>query len=364
MRTWWKILGAIAIVTAVALIAALVIGHLRGPVGDADAMVARAAGALTQTAVRGTVVTKVRTPTGEKKLRARIHRGDGRAVLEYLTGDAHGVRVHRQHGAVWVEGQPERGSRRADLRGGGLDADLLSRNWTFSTGGTRRVAGRTTTLVQGVGPGGTLTIAVDRETGFPLHMSRRGPDGAWISQTTWVEADFSVAPPPKLEPPPPREEHHRTPTTLAEARAAVKFAVLEPTWLPEGWRLQAWYLHDRARRTMVQARCTDGLRPLVIIQTKRLGLGVNGEEEDGIRDPRERRGDSGTRAQHRRDDPRMRGRGERLRVPDPRGPAQRHMRGFGGDASRRVIGETLVVVIGSVSAADRERILDGMSADE
>lgn len=377
MRSRWKIPGAIAIAIAVTAVAYFAVNHGRAPSVDADELVGQAARALQHTPVKGTLVTTVRTPEGvETELRAEVHRGDRRFVIRYLSGPAEGMQVHRQRGAVWVEGrEEERGPRRTDIGERELQADLLRRNWDFSAIGTRRVAGRTTTLVRGTGPGGTLTLAVDRETGFPLQMSRRGPKGEWISETTWTSADFSVEPPPRIDPPERVEDRRRTPTTLEDARAAVEFTVLEPTWVPEGWELEEWYLHDRPHRpagAMVEARYTDGLRPLAILQRMAVRPDPDAERPERDAERRERREERDRLRPDGEGRPDREERHETQQRPDrPDGPVQRdrfgqgetgprHLRGIGGDASRRVIDETVVIVIGPVSEEQRERILDGM----
>ncbi|MBD3292891.1 MAG: hypothetical protein GF393_08215, partial [Armatimonadia bacterium] len=266
MRGWLKVLGGIAIVAAVLLVAWLTIHFIVGPGEDAGELVRRASEALRQVAVKGTVRTFARTPEGERKVEAKMHRGDGRFVMSFLGGPAEGATVYRQQGAVWVEREGGQAVRRADVGDEGLGRELLERNWTFTSEGTRRVAGRWATLVRGTGPGGSIELAVDRKTDFPLHISRRDPRGQLISETTWTEADFSVEAPPKAKPPKRRDRPHRKAMTLEEIRAAVDFTVHEPGWLPEGWELQGWYLREGQRGQMVQARYSDGLRPMMVIQ--------------------------------------------------------------------------------------------------
>ena len=362
-RIWWKVLGVIAMVTAIALASWLVIAHVTGPVEEPDPLVRAAAQALREVSVKGTVVTVVRTPQSEREYRAEVHRGEGRTVLRYLDGPAEGMAVHRQRGAIWVEGREAeagRGTRRAEVGERSLETDLLRRNWTFRTAGTRRVAGRSTTLVQGTGPGGSLTLAVEHETGFPLYMSRRGPDGVRISESTWLDVDFSVEPPPKLDLPEKREERRRTRTTPEEAREAVEFTVLEPTWLPDNWELRTWYLLERPHRpaaATVEARYTDGLRTLTIMQRSAVRPDADEDRPDREayrRERRQYREEWRSDREDRPDGPAMRdhfGQGE---------PGWRQLRGIGGDASRRVIDDTIVIVMGPLSEQERERILDGM----
>lgn len=370
MRSHWKIVAAVAVAVA-AVVAAVVVGDPRLRAVDADALVREAARSLRQTPVRGELVTTLQTPAGPRELRAEVHRGEGRFIISYLSGALEGTRVHRQRGAVWVEGQEGRGPRRSDVGERELHSEMLRRNWSFSAIGSRRIAGRATTVVRGIGPGGTLTMALDRETAFPLQMIRRDPDGNVISESTWTAANFAVEVPPKIDPPERRDGRYRTVTTLDEARTAVDFAVLEPTWIPEGWELQDWYLHERPRNATgaaVEAHYTDGLRSLIIIQRRAREMPERGPRPDGVeREPRQDRPGRGERGERqwregapdRPDGPPRADGQDRPARPEGEG-GSRHMRGFAGDASRRAFDETVVIVIGPLSEQQRERILDGM----
>lgn len=155
--------------------------------------------------------------------------------------------------------------------------------------------------------------------------------------------------------------------TLEAVRAAVDFEVFAPGWLPDGWELQGWYLNERRAGAMVQARFSDGLRPITIIQLSAPDL------RERLQARREDRSDPGRAGDSRDADderPPRRERPERPDRPDqPDRPARRwmeqrgarHLRGAGADASRRVIDGTMVIVSGPVSDATRERVLESMA---
>lgn len=364
MRGWLKVLGGIAIVAAALLVAWLAIRFMMAPGEDATELVRRASTALRQVAVKGSVRTTARTPEGERKLEAQMHRGEGRFVMRFLTGPREGTRVHRQDDAVWIEREEGRPMRRANVGGEGMGRDLLARNWTFTSAGTRRVAGRTTTLVRGTGPGGSIELAIDRETDFPLHISRRDPKGRLISETTWIEADFSVEAPPKAESPPKRDRPRRKAVTLQEARGVVDFTVHEPGWLPEGWELQGWFVHDGQRGQMVMARFSDGLRPMTVTQlSAREMVEKLNERRERIEARRDRRPEASERRRSaRRDAAPDREPGEAVRKWIERRGSE-HLRGADADASRRVIDGTIVIVIGPIGEQERERVLSSMAGD-
>jgi len=351
MRRWWTVLVALAAlaVVAMAIVMALRAGGLVTLPGDvsidARELVERTAAALDTVAVKGTVVTRVLTPQGLAKTRAEVHRGDGRVVIRYLSGPARGTTIYRQGDAVWARG-PQGGLRRQAELGEGWSAELLERNWHFTTVGGRRVAGRRTIVFMGRGPGGALTVAADRETSFPLSIERANPEGETLSATTWQTADFSVPAPPKPEAPPGQGGPHgrRTRVTLDEARAAADFAILGPAWLPPGFELEAWYLHEGPGGAMVEARYTDGLRPLLVLE--RSAAAPAGPAAGPPRGPGGRGMGQGGGA--------MRGQGGM-----GRGPMMR-LRGASGDAVRRVIGDTSVVVMAPIRVEDLEHVVNSL----
>ncbi len=340
MRRWWMVLVALAALATIGIGVGLVVQGLRGPRGDALVLARQAAEALESVTVKGTVHTLTLTPHGAVRTRAEVHRGEGRVHIRYLSGPASDMEVYRQGDLVWARGPRGQLRRQAQLSDGGWHGELLERNWRFRTAGEDVVAERPTIVFTGTGPGGELRVSVDRATGFPLAIERTGPDGRTVSESIWESADFSVAPPPEMEAPPAAEGHehgHRRRVSPAEARAAVDFELLEPGWLPAGFVHEAWYVHEGRRGTMVESRYTDGLRPLLVIQ-RRMSAG----QEHGERAPRrEGRG------------------GPRQRAGGPHGPMM-HLRGAGGDAVRRQVGDVTVVVIGPGLVESLERVTDSM----
>ncbi len=357
----WKIIVSAAIAVIVVLAAAVAWHISREPDPAAMALVREAAAALDSVAVRGEVVTRVRTPRGLVESRAIVHRGDGRVVIEYLSGPAEGIEVYRQQGVVWAKG-PRGVHRRADVGERSMRRELLERNWRFRMAGERSMAGRAVRVVKGTGPGGGLTVAVDTETSFPLGMRRTDPGGKLISSTIWQSADFTVEPPPRRDPPAPEECGpvcpRREATTLAELRGKVDWALLRATWLPDGFNDERWFLHETHIGRVVELRYSDGLRALIIIQRPRVKRPAAQTAPDGQRRSEQRDGveppGSGTwreRVQDRR--------AERVDRRVMRGPMHR-MRGVGGDAVRRAVDGTIAIVIGPLPAEQLERVANGL----
>ncbi|MGC9319735.1 MAG: hypothetical protein ACP5KN_17010 [Armatimonadota bacterium] len=341
-RTWKIAVGAV--IAAVVALGIAIVLRLHSPAGDAMALARSAAEALDTVAVRGVVLTEVRTPGGVIESTARVHRGRGRVYIRYLSGPAEGMEVRRQGGLVWARSSQGL-RRRAQVGESDWRERLLARNWEFRVVGSGEVAGRPVRTIEGSGPGGGLRVSVDEQTSFPLEMRRTDRKGRTITATTWQEVEFSVAPPPKVEPPEAaehaRQGRARRAMALDEIRKAVAFTLLRPRWLPGGFSDEQWFLHEHPRGHTVQLRYTDGLRPLLVIQRK-----AQGDRPGSDGTPRRWRG----RFPQKGDEHPGRGGDGRMR----------RLRGAGGDAVQREVSGTTAIVAGPLAAAELERIADSL----
>jgi len=326
----WKLPLAVAV--AVLVIAAIAIGiRLRPPRSEpqALALMARAAGALDEVPVRGVVETIVETPTGPLEIRAEVHRGRGRAHIKYLSGPRAGAEVFKQAGQVWAKAPDGRVRRGGPCRDIAWQDTLIERNYRARLGARGTMLGRPVTYVTSEGPAGLLNLAVDEATGFPLLMTRRGPARGMAMSTLYSEVDFSVSAPPEMEPPaeaavgPLQGEQALTPEEL---QRRVGFRLLAPTYLPRGFQLQGYYLRERRHRKLAEIRYADGLRVLLVVETRMPGRGPGP----------------------------MAGRGRRHRGP------MEVMRAWQGHAARRLVGDTTVIVIGSLPSKELARVADSV----
>lgn len=350
MRRWWQVLVALSALAALGMALVWVLMPWRGS-AEAQALAQRAAEALETVTVRGTVRTMVLTPRGPVEARAEIHRGAGRAHIRYLSGPAKGVEVYRDGATVWSRGPEGGAGRQARLGDGGWSLELMRRNWRFRLLGDCTVAGRSAQQISARGPGGRLTVAVDRETGFPLMIRRSSQRGRTLSETVWETADFSVGPPPRIEAPPDAQVAQRgrlRAVSVEEAARLADFTLLAPTRLPKGFTLQGWFVREGRRGVVVQARYTDGVRPLLVIQQRAPGeaevrapggRGWSGQRRSPVNGPAGglRAGGRGPASDHVR----VHRRGMRMR----HGPMM-HLRATGGRAVRGQIDGVLVTVIG------------------
>ena len=317
------------------LTAALAVGltELRLPSQpEALALVQGAADALPTVALRGVVLTTVRTPDGPVQMRAEVHRGDGRVQLKYLDGPAKGMQVFRQGDLVWSTGEMGHTRRIAGLAEGELRPDLLDRNYRFRIIGHATVAGRPVTQVRGVGPAGSLLIAVDDETGFPLMLERRSREGEVMTSTVYQTANLAVDPPAPVEPPAEarrdRGPEGGRPVGVAQMGAEGRFTPLQPRYLPTGFQLQGSFLHETPRGPLGELRYTDGLRTFSVLER-------SASNEDATRS--------------RGEDRQGRGRGSMM-----------HFRGAGGGGIRRTIQGTTAVVVGGVAEPEMARVADSL----
>jgi len=298
---------------------------------EAFRLMARAAQALEEVPVSGMIETKVWFRGEQREARAKVQRGAGRVHIEYLSGPTAKAEVFKQGQMVWACGRGEGKQRAESFSQPGWRSELVSQNYRARILGSREVAGRTVDLVRGSGSWGNLLLGVDRDTGFPLLMERYAPDGRLVAATVYREAKFGGQPPQERKPPailaaqPPELG---PPMTAEELQRRAGFSILLPSYLPKGFEFQGYYLRQRPRWDLAEIHYTDGLRVLLVIERQVPGQGRGGGPGYG------------------------RGR-------DGRGPMMQ-LRGLHGDGVRRVLGDTLVIVLGSLPARQLGRIADSL----
>lgn len=169
----------------------------------------------------------------------------------------------------------EQGYRRPDM-----SERLLERNFRLHVMRKDRVAGRPTTVVD-VLPRHAgrpfQRLWMDEETGLPLRVERRTPQGTLIS----VSEFRTIQVPAKLPPDafefalPPRArvtssvQMIATGSTLAELKTPVPFPVKMPTYLPSGFEVMTVHLFENKGVRSIHWRLSDGLDMLSLFQTDR-----------------------------------------------------------------------------------------------
>jgi len=331
VRGRWKMLVAIAVVALVAG-GVVLAHHLRALRSDPEALrvMERAAKARHDVTVGGIVETTVRTRDGLRRMRAEIRQGAGRMHLKSLSGPNAGAEVFRQGRQVWATGPDGKVRRGARFREAPWEHGLVKRNYRVQLGNKTTLLGRPVTYVKGKGPAGELTLAADDETGFPLAMERRGPDGKVIMSTRYVQVDFSVDPPPEREVPKAAVVAaglRGRPVSRQELERRIGRELLMPTYLPKGFELEGYYLRERGRRKVAEIRYADGLRVLLVVEDMRPARRATEQIE--------------------------------RRRPHGRKPMEA-MRGLHGDAVRRRVGDIVVIVVGPLSEAELGRVADSV----
>jgi len=325
---------------------------------EAVALMRSAAHAMRHVPVKGIVTTRILTPDGWSEARVEIHAGDGRARLVYLSGPAKGVTLIRQGRDVWTTGPDEK-----DLRRLGLGADpmerlgheMLGKNLVARIVGEQTIAGRPTTVVSATAHFGGVRMGLDRENDFPLLMERLGPDGQVRVSTVYDEADFAVEPPEMSEPPEGAGHfgrHGQDFESMAQLKTQVEFTLYAPSHLPPGFELQDRRLLNGPRSASVALRYSDGLQHLIVVERSKVG-GV-GSAADGSARERVRERMAERRGGQARDGS---GRGHGARGNG----GMTHMRGGpGGDAVRRSMDGTVVMVMGGLPKDELARVADSL----
>ncbi len=198
-------------------------------------------------------------------------------------------------------------------------------------------------------------MGLDRENHFPLLMERFGPDGQVRVSTVYDEADFAVKPPEMSEPPEGAAhsgQRGQDFESMAQLKTQVEFTLYAPSHLPPGFELQERRLLDVPRAASVALRYSDAMHSVLIVQRGKVesaGAGADGSARERMRD----------RIAERRSGRAHDGSG---RERGPRGDGgMMHMRGGpGGDAVRRSMDGTVVMVMGGVPKDELARVADSL----
>jgi len=230
------------------------------------------------TALAGTLVTKVWAFGQIVEAQATVARGEGRVRISYTSGPIAGMQVIQQGRQVWEVGP--QGVKRAHwlLR----EMPLVSRRQleagiVVRRAGRAAIANRPTSAFV-VRPredeSRPLVVWLDDATHFPLAV-QRFYGGEMVSETTYTSVDYSATAPPVFTPPPgaDRQPEDRgggpSPEPIAENQVEPKlgFAPRRPAYLPRGFQEQGLFLTPDANgRPFLQIRYSDGLGVLLIVE--------------------------------------------------------------------------------------------------
>ncbi len=224
--------------------------------------------------LHGKLTTYVHVPDQELRAEAEMHRGPGVIRLKYTSGRFAGWQIIEQDGLVWrvgPDGKPGASPIGPEPGLGlpakaGLDVSYL---------GLTRIAGRWArryVVYPRAGQLARLVVAVDAGTSYPLQMQRYGPAGRLVTETTYRDIRYGVAPPPRLPPPAVAEQPQRggrlargTQTTEQALTKVLGGPLLKPSYVPRGLQLRGFYSRETRRGTLAEIRYSDGLRRVTSI---------------------------------------------------------------------------------------------------
>jgi outer membrane lipoprotein-sorting protein len=160
------------------------------------------------------------------------------------------------------------------------------KNGTLSVAviGNERVAGRPCTIIQiqrKKDPGPLRTFWVDDATGIQLKAEMHERSGALRSVTQYTSVSFNVPIPfgaferPQTRPGVRVEERNgeASANTIERAASEAGFGLLQPGYLPSGYRFQSAQVTRFEGRKMVHARYLNGINTLSVFQTPQSGPG-------------------------------------------------------------------------------------------
>ncbi|MEN6643116.1 MAG: sigma-E factor regulatory protein RseB domain-containing protein [Armatimonadia bacterium] len=227
--------------------------------------------------LEGKVAISIRVRDKLVKAEADIKRAPGIVHLQYESGRFANWKIIEQNGMVWrvgPDGKPQTWEYGVEPGGGGLP---MRPNLKVIRTGGGRVAGRQVDSYKVEAPDGgraRVEIAVDRETHYPLRLSRYDARGQLVSESIYESVNYSAtAPKPLPVPKVATERRHdggmRRSVGEQDLVKILGGPLLKPGYVPEGFQLRGMFRHDTPRRTLAEMRYSDGLRSLSIVQVKR-----------------------------------------------------------------------------------------------
>jgi hypothetical protein len=226
-----------------------------------------------QVALKGQVSTNIRLADSQVQADATVHRGAGRFQLQFITGSVEGVRIVEQDGGVWQIAADGKAVRHLPRNPVDQLPPFMGREAVVEVSSGGQIAGRPTDkLVIRPRPEAVTRIEMwlDKANRFPLGLDRYNSEDVLIASTRYTSVDFSAPPPPPVELPEAAEEVaaalHGQKADKAEVTEKLELSPVEPTYVPEGFVFQGYFLHERGRESAVELRYGDGVRTLSILQ--------------------------------------------------------------------------------------------------
>ncbi len=202
------------------------------------------------------------------KLRGEIRVDDGHVLMHYIPekklirmhpSRLAGMRPWMQHTGCMI-GHHE--------HEGGLNVQVV---------GSDKIAGRSAYVVEikpGDHPGPRRKLWIDTEKWIKLKTEEIAPDGTVVSMSYFTKIDFvNNIPDSKfhIDTPPgvriDRDEHEPRPMPVDRARREAGFHLLEPTYLPQGFRVAGAVMIPFRDGKIVGLRYTDGVTTVSLFQT-------------------------------------------------------------------------------------------------
>jgi negative regulator of sigma E activity len=198
-------------------------------------------------------------------MKGEIRTDDGKVLAHYIPSDkVLKLRPSRIAGVREWTGHHERFSEHENL-----EVQLVGRD---------KIAGRDAYVIaiqpHFRKPGPTRKFWVDASKWVKLKTEEIAPSGTVLSTSYFTKIDFVSSIPNEkfhIEPPPgvriEREEEHPRFGSIKEARRQVDFKILEPTYLPSGFKLAGAGVIPFRDGKIVVLRYTDGVGTLSLFQT-------------------------------------------------------------------------------------------------
>lgn len=320
--------------------------------------------------LEGKVAISVRVRDKLMKAEANIKRGPGVVHLEYESGRFANWKIIEQNGMVWrvgPDGKPQAWEYGVEPGGGGLP---MRPNLKVVYVGGGLVAGRQVERYKVEAPHGgraRVEIAVDRDTRYPLRLSRYDTRGQLVSESVYGSVNYTAAAPKALPVPKVATERRhdmggRRGASEQELVKALGGPLLKPTYVPEGFQLRGTFRHDTPRRTLAEMRYSDGLRTLSVLQANRPSAQERREWQQGKSGAQWQQWQRQGRRQSGQADGRLRQPPKAERQGEGHGLWGQGMSrsGLRGHVLRERRGERVVSVTGDLEPAQLQKVMDSI----
>lgn len=199
------------------------------------------------------------------------HKAPNRHRIEYISGPLKGVVVVDDGTRTWRLDPKCKSVMSADASRSESQLSLLVRNYSIRRIGTETIAGRKAKALEVRSKSAVRKrLWIDGRTAIVLKSEEYAPDGKLISSTTYKSIDYKAPVKDSLFRRPRDMQDTGKTMTREGLSKTVGFKVVEPKYIPKGFRLDAYRLYDcpcQCGHKSAYIRYTNGMDSISVFET-------------------------------------------------------------------------------------------------